>query len=72
MSRLLFILFIVALIYWLLKSKRRAPPPQDQQPPAAQDMVRCTYCSVHLPRSEAILKGGKFYCSTAHSEGRKE
>ncbi len=71
MSRLLFILIIVAFIFWLLKSKRREPPSTNHQTPAAQDMVRCSYCGVHLPRNEAILKGGKIYCCTAHSEGRQ-
>ncbi len=31
-----------------------------------EDMVQCTTCSVHLPRSEAFLVGGNFYCSQAH------
>lgn len=31
-----------------------------------EDMVQCTTCSVHLPRSEAFLVGGDFYCRQAH------
>lgn len=31
-----------------------------------EDMVQCSTCSVHLPRSEAFLVGGHFYCSQAH------
>ena len=29
-------------------------------------MVQCQYCSVHLPKSEAIAREGRFYCSEAH------
>jgi hypothetical protein len=31
-----------------------------------EDMVQCTSCKVHLPRSEAFLVKGDFYCSKAH------
>ena len=31
-----------------------------------EDMVKCATCAVHLPRSEAFLVRGDFYCSKAH------
>jgi hypothetical protein len=31
-----------------------------------EDMVQCATCHVHLPRSEAFLVAGNFYCSHAH------
>jgi uncharacterized protein len=31
-----------------------------------ENMVRCASCEVHLPRSEAFLVNGDFYCSKAH------
>ncbi len=33
---------------------------------AIEDMVQCATCAVHLPRSEAFLVGGIFYCSQSH------
>lgn len=35
-----------------------------------EDMIECAVCSVHLPRSEAFLVGGKFYCSQAHIKSK--
>jgi hypothetical protein len=32
----------------------------------AEDMVQCATCAVHLPRSEAFLVKGKFYCCQSH------
>lgn len=32
----------------------------------AELMVKCEKCAVHLPRSEALMSTGQFYCSTAH------
>ncbi len=65
MSRLLFLLAVVIVVYLLLKSYRKQPPKQDTSAPA-EDMVRCAQCGVHLPRSESILASGNFYCCDEH------
>lgn len=65
MSRLLFLLAVVIVVYLLLRSYRRQTPKQDEQG-AAEEMVRCAQCGVHLPKSESIMAGGNFYCSDAH------
>ncbi|HEY5993267.1 MAG TPA: PP0621 family protein [Gallionellaceae bacterium] len=71
MSRLIFLAAVVAVVYLLLKSYRNrisgAKPSVQAEPPArAEDMVRCVHCGVHLPRSESIMAGGKFFCSEEH------
>jgi len=65
MSRLLFLLAVAIVVYLLLKSYRRQMPKQDT-PASSEEMVRCVVCGVHLPKSESILAGGKFFCSEAH------
>lgn len=65
MSRLIFLFAVAAVIYWLLKSYAKQPPKKDDQF-VAEDMVRCSQCGVHLPKSESILAGGQFFCSEAH------
>lgn len=70
MNRLLFLLAVAGLIYLLLRTASRrthrdAPPPSGNSG-YSEDMVRCIYCGVHLPRSESIMSGGKFYCCEAH------
>lgn len=71
MSRLIFIVVIVALVYWLLTSYRRQPPKQDSET-KSQDMVSCAYCGIHLPKSESLTSDGKYYCCEAHSRGKSE
>ena len=39
------------------------PSTKDQ---GTEDMVQCASCKVHLPRSEAFLVNGAFYCSKPH------
>jgi len=66
MSRLLFLLAVIIVVYLLLKSYRRQAPKSDEATVSSEEMVRCVQCGVHLPKSESILAGGKFYCSDAH------
>jgi hypothetical protein len=35
-----------------------------------ENMVQCATCRVHLPRSEAFMVNGSFYCSQAHIENK--
>lgn len=66
MSRLLFLVVVAAVVYWLLKSYRKQLPKDGDASGQAEDMVRCVHCGVHLPKRESILAGGNYYCSEAH------
>lgn len=66
MSRLLLLVAIAAVVYLLIRSFRKNVPPKTG--PAAEDMVRCAQCGVHLPRSESIEADGRFFCSAEHRD----
>lgn len=69
MWRLIFLGFIVGLIIYLLKRQVQAglsKPNVSNENKNIEDMVKCAQCSVHLPRSEAYMAAGEFYCSKAH------
>lgn len=34
---------------------------------AAETMVRCAHCHIHLPRSEAFFSQGQTWCSADHA-----
>ena len=68
MAKLLFIVLVtVLLVLWF---KHMGRPRDDQtRPPRsrkAEDMVRCRICGVNMPRSEAIMSRGQFYCCDEH------
>jgi len=68
MGKLLTIVLGLLLAYWILKRFGKAIARRDEPsaPAAGEDMVRCLHCGVHLPRSESIMEGGKFFCSPEH------
>ena len=62
------ILFGLWLILRLIKNAlgRRKPPSPTPLP--AADMLRCDYCGVYLPRTEAITDRAKVYCTREHAD----
>lgn len=67
MGKLIFLVLAVVIVWAVLKSYRKAHS-RDRAPRAAvpEDMVRCTHCGVHLPRSESHASGDNFFCSEDH------
>ena len=63
MGRLIFILILAAAVYLLLRSYRGSAPEQ-----AAEDMVRCAHCGVHVPKGESIGQGLQFFCCKEHAQ----
>jgi uncharacterized protein len=64
------VLFLVAVfvLLWLLRGgmSRRSQPGSSSRPGAAQTMLACAQCGVHLPRDEALPGRGGVFCSEAH------
>ena len=76
MGKLLLILAALVLVYALVRAyqgaaRRRGGPPSPRGQ-AAEDMVRCARCGVHLPRSEGLMSGGEFFCSDEHRRQRSK
>lgn len=78
MWRLIFLGLIIWLIFSLLRrtfQQRNQPKPdsndnstvdKNSDSHTTEDMVQCSRCAIHLPRSEAFLVNGKLYCSKDH------
>lgn len=67
MSRLLLLVAIVVVVYWLFRSYRKGNTPEKNNP-VAEDMVRCAHCGVHLPKGESIGVDGLTFCGTEHRD----
>ena len=67
MGKLILIVLVFVLAWWLLKKYRQSLTRKDPPPTAvAEDMVCCEHCGVHLPRSESHTDNGKYFCSEDH------
>lgn len=67
--KFLLFLAIFLLAVWLWRSGRQGVDRSDNKPAAPQspqEMVRCAYCGVHLPRSDALTGRAGLYCSAEH------
>lgn len=71
MSKYLLILALIAVIYAVARGQRKAPTRTSQGKRRAtvpQNMVACAHCGVHLPESDALREGKRFYCCAAHRD----
>jgi uncharacterized protein len=73
LAKILLVLALVIVAYLLFRGFRRdaglqnsAKPPKPRAAPAPEDMVRCSVCGVHLPRSESFTSRGRFFCTDEH------
>ncbi|MFC5520447.1 PP0621 family protein [Polaromonas jejuensis] len=66
---------LILVVFWLWRHNRQverdeAARPQPRKPSsqagAATEVVACSVCQVHLPRSEALIGAKGIYCSEAH------
>jgi len=69
----LFLLLVLALVFYGLGAKRSRPRDGDEAarpkapPPAPpQSMVACAQCGVHLPAQDALPGRGGQFCSAGH------
>lgn len=81
MRALMWLLLAVLVIFALRKKNQsRSTPvnPAQMRPDAAGDMANstadietmlcCERCQVYFPASEAVMRGEKVYCCTAHAD----
>lgn len=67
MSKFLLLVLVGVALYLVLTRAKKAPPGKDgASPPAAETMIQCAHCHVHLPLGESLAAGGKRYCSEEH------
>lgn len=50
------------------KQEREELLESDDEAVGDDQMVRCTWCKVHVPESEALRDRGEWFCSSAHRD----
>jgi uncharacterized protein len=57
---------IFAVIWWLKLSRQVSSSNTKPSETAAQNMVACMQCGLHLPENEAVKTAVGVYCSELH------
>ena len=73
MGRILFILVLLAVSFYIVKLIRNK---MDEAPRVLKkdtttkknNMVKCLHCGLHIPEEEAIKQGDKTFCSLEHAK----
>ena len=72
MSKLLLILAVLALAWWLwhraLGTPRGSKPANHENKHATETMIRCAHCGVHLPLADAVVGNNGVYCCAGHRQ----
>ncbi len=71
MTKLLLLAMLVAGIVLLVRAgsraaRRRADAAAAPKARGAEDILPCAHCGLHLPRSEGVPAGDRFFCSEEH------
>jgi uncharacterized protein len=74
MGRILFFALMAVAAYvgwqWLRRASGRGGqgPLQTRDAAAPEAMVSCAHCGLHLPRTDALPAGERFFCSEEHRQ----
>jgi len=67
MSKFFFLVLVgVALYFVLVRAKKTPRGKGNTAAPAAEAMIQCAHCRVHVPLSESLPAGDKRYCCEEH------
>ena len=66
-----FLLILIVIIFFVLSLRALLAKPANKPKPRSrpggnESMVPCALCDLHIPKSEAVSSGGRFFCSTDH------
>ena len=63
----LIIIFVTIMLFVIRTVLQRLKQTESKAKPLNnQDTVQCLHCETYIPRSDAIMQGGKSFCSTEH------
>lgn len=73
MFKSLLVIILVALGLWVARNmisrmQNKSVNRPDKAASQNKNMLQCAQCHTYIPSEDAIMKGGKSFCSTQHLE----
>jgi uncharacterized protein len=68
LTRLLVLVLVVAIVMVVTRRARRRVEPPPRASSVQTKTLRCAHCAVYFPQGEAVMRGGRSYCSHAHAD----
>ncbi|MBT4076825.1 MAG: hypothetical protein HOC92_15500 [Gammaproteobacteria bacterium] len=68
--RLLLLFLIIWFLFWILKKQFLGNNSDNSKakPEEVEDMLACSYCGTHVPKSLGFQSVDKFYCCQEHAK----
>jgi uncharacterized protein len=66
MGKVLLLVLLALIAYLAIRAMLRSREAHRGGDAPAEDMVACEHCGVNLPRSEALERRGRYFCSEEH------
>lgn len=68
MLKYLLLIALAAIVWWSWQKRTRSGAELPRQEKPVERMVACAHCGVHLPESDSLAGGGRYYCCEAHRQ----
>ena len=65
---------VIGVVLWWLRMQRNTSDTGNSRTASGeqpQSMVRCAYCNLHLPQTDAVHGTTGVFCSTAHQQAKE-
>lgn len=66
MTKVILLILAGLLAYWFICGRPGRRPKSAAPTVAAEKMVVCAHCGLHLPESDALTGDGRSYCCDEH------
>lgn len=67
--KILLVALVIAVVYFMIKKKPSLKEKNDAK--NSSEMVECAECGVYCDLGEALISGGKYYCSKECMDGKR-
>lgn len=69
MGKILLLAIAIWLVITILKQYKKSVEKNEAASKAvSEDMVQCSKCGVHLPKSDSLLVNQQYFCCESHSQ----